>query len=221
MLQINKSEDFEELASCLINEYTLNACDLDGKITCFNIVEIEFYLQSLIHPDMYVHARLEQLTIGKFYFHRTSGGGAYKAGTFKGLDVTFAHNAYGGILLRSLTSGGVLIEGPCNCVNEILKVTQSNDIAALVKRLPCDYTVFDNSVLWLALRENRKLPVYMCRRIGLNATKCPRYIDAPYRYLSDLRIKKDREGIAEGMKEHHAIDCAEMIHLRKLANVNQ
>ena len=65
-------------------------------------------------------------------------GGNYKAGSYKGLDLTFGHrgSTIGGILIRSLmpvdirkegdtlkVSGGskdLFIEGPCNSVNRIL-----------------------------------------------------------------------------------------------------
>ena len=65
---------------------------------------------------------------GKWYFHKMNG--AYKSGTYKGLDLSFGNeNATGGILLRAIrevtlpSTMGDFIEGPCNCVNRILQDT--------------------------------------------------------------------------------------------------
>lgn len=74
---------------------------------------------------------------GKWYFHRF--GKTYKVGTYKGMDLTFGKGdkAYGGILIRAISSVGAtdgkhlppneFIEGPCNTVNKILEHNSDKD----------------------------------------------------------------------------------------------
>lgn len=64
--------------------------------------EIEFYLNCEGHKDTFTHGDTLQHENAKWYFHKM--GGNYKAGSYKGLDLTFGHrgSTIGGILIRSL-----------------------------------------------------------------------------------------------------------------------
>lgn len=108
----------------------------------FRVSEIEFYLNDYgEHKDTFTHGDAMQKQTAKWYFHKF--GNSYRGGTYKGLDVAIGKGegkAAGGILLRSLmplnltpssTDSNLVftnrndkasfVEGPCNCVNRILK----------------------------------------------------------------------------------------------------
>ena len=106
----------------------------------YRISEIEFYFNdSNVHPDTFTHGDEMQKQIGQWYFHRF--GKTYKSGTYKGMDLSFGKGdqAYGGILIRAITSvcafgckhlpPNDFIEGPCNTVNKILEHNSSETLA--------------------------------------------------------------------------------------------
>eukprot|EP01084_Bolivina_argentea_P249303 417276_1 len=93
----------------------------------------------------------------------------YRNGTFKGLDITFGerNKLFGGILIRSIRELKPLmmtndtlspsnhIEGPCNCVNQILKDTQFENIKQLTKSLRFNLDIFDNNnFMYVELSKN-------------------------------------------------------------------
>src|SRR5262245_37701454 len=53
----------------------------------YRLTEVEFYYHGGDHLDRFSHRDPLQKSLGRWYFHRTRG--AYRAGSFKGLDVTF------------------------------------------------------------------------------------------------------------------------------------
>ena len=101
--------DYEAVFSRIANSYlnhTVLAVRPSGS-TCtkyFRVCEIEFYLNDYkVHKDTFTHGASMQKETGKWYFHRY--GNSYRAGTYKGLDVSLGKGAgvaVGGILLRSL-----------------------------------------------------------------------------------------------------------------------
>lgn len=139
--------------------------------------------------------------------------GTYKAGSYKGLDLSFGNPelpATGGILLRSLMpvtvtekDGKILvsnsgskdefIEGPCNCVNRILLETtgdKDKGIKDLVQMPEFNLDAFDQKSNFhlvtnvvMPTREVIKNP-----RVGLSLKKLdenkPRYWLADYRHLT-------------------------------------
>ncbi len=125
---------FANVADILLNETTINA-----NKNILRIVEIEFYLNdNKNHQDPFIHGDVHQETPAKWYFHRQNGK-SYKAGTYKGLDITFGYkntkqHVYGGILIRTIQDikSKKLIEGPCNVVDYILKVCKCKTIQDLV-----------------------------------------------------------------------------------------
>lgn len=118
--------DFNPLVESLLLESELVIKDITGGNASFGsntykIREIEIYYYDEDHEDPFVHCDPDQKSFGKWYFHKR--GGTYKGGTFKGLDFTIgSDNVYGGALIRSIENDE-LIEGPCNCVDEILRVS--------------------------------------------------------------------------------------------------
>ena len=103
---------------------------------------------------------------------------AFRGGTFKGLDITFGaeNKQFGGVLIRSIQSlkavnslfssnangkgkmYGVdeLIQGPCKCVDALLKDTGFDDIKSLTKSDKFNMNIFgdDNNVMYLDLASN-------------------------------------------------------------------
>lgn len=194
------ADEFENVATDLLNNYAINA---NGVI--FRLVELEFYLKSDDHPDPYVHCDPDQLSVGRWYFHKR--GGSYKGGTFKGLDITFGDGVFGGILIRAMmTDTGQVIEGPCNCVNAILRVCGCENIPALVDMFQPDYDVFNCNILRLHRGAPTDYTAWCSKRVGLNPARNIQYADAPYRYISIPRlIKKMRGDIVAGMITHHGL----------------
>src|SRR5579872_5909675 len=131
--------DFYDIANTLLNKRVLLIKDKE-----YNLCEIEIYLYSEDHPDVYTHCHPDQLSQGNFYFHKasTKKGAKYRSGTFKGVDLTYGCNhhedgkdskVYCGILIRSiLSSDNELITGPCKVVNHILSQYNVESIDELV-----------------------------------------------------------------------------------------
>lgn len=151
-----------------------NTFIINGK-KC-RIVEVEFYQT----PDPFIHGDLDQLEIGRFYFHRqpTKDGsqGSYKGGTYKGLDITIGQkdrNICGGALIRSILTPVGVIEGPCNVVNFILKETGHDDISSLIdnifkigKVLPVNINT-EGACLRLVTDKYEESRIYNAPRVGL------------------------------------------------------
>ena len=138
----------------------------------FRVAEIEFYLNDYQqHKDTFTHGDAMQKTTGNWYFHKL--GKSYKAGSYKGLDLSIGKGegiAAGGILLRSMIpltlapsstadrmvftedsrNKSEFVQGPCNCVDRILEETKpegSKDrfgIAELVDSADFNLDVFDS-----------------------------------------------------------------------------
>ena len=177
----------------------------------FRVCEIEFYLNCKGHPDSFTHGDTLQKQNSKWYFHKM--GGAYKSGSYKGLDVSFGKpdiGAVGGILLRSLmpvtvenldgkliVSGGgkdAFIEGPCNCVNRILEetcISSAVGIKELVEMPEFCLDAFDSKSNFHLVCENvqmTKREIFKSPRVGLTLKKMdenkPGYWLADYRCVS-------------------------------------
>jgi len=109
-------KQFEMVANALLNGYVLVTSGVEWRL-----FEIEFYYHSLIHQDPYVHCHPQQLSKGRWYFHKTSS--YFKSGFFRGVDLTFGDeiaNIHGGILIRGIVNPDAIQEylyGPAKCVN--------------------------------------------------------------------------------------------------------
>ncbi len=187
-----------------IAEWLLNEAEIVCGIEVFRIIEIEFYWWcSTIHPDPYVHRDVDQLSVGQWYFHKT--GQSYRGGTFKGLDITFAKGDYGGILIRSMMSStGEIVEGPCKCVDRLLRAAQCATVADLARQ---SMYVFGGDLLRVQSRPLERFEVYRGARVGLRADKSPEYATKAYRFVTHpWLIKKARPSLIDGLKINHGMD---------------
>ena len=177
---------FASIADAYLNHTVLAVRQSSSAPTkYFRVAEIEFYLNEYQnHKDTFTHGDPIQKQTAKWYFHKF--GSTYKAGTYKGLDVSIGKGegvAAGGILLRSLmpitlhesagaemrftngTDKSSFVEGPCNCVNRILDETKPEetkdtwDIKDLVAREDFSLDIFsENSCLRLiSSSEDKKI----------------------------------------------------------------
>lgn len=163
-------------------------------------VEVECYFHGGEHPDDFAHRDPIQVEPGRWYFHRS--GGTYKAGSYKGLDITCGHNgAHGGVLLRALApldDAASLIDGPSLCVDHLLAAAGASSIATLVARLlpgsPVDRV--EQNPFSLTLEDDRHAPVYATPRVGLTLKRGElelrqRFLSRGYRYLTEpARLRK-------------------------------
>lgn len=182
---------FHRIATKLFSKYTLRINN-----HAYQIAEVEFYLNCDIHPDSFTHSHKDQATCNQWYFHKI--GDSYKGGTYKGLDMTFGNEGYGGILIRSLLclETDTYIEGPCKVVNLILELTGKNSIADLVADAAYNKNVFLTSLLFLQKTDKREVEVQTSARVGLklNNAKQIDYVMRPYRFLCyPKRVRKGRQ----------------------------
>jgi len=177
-----------------IAERLLNRVDLVVNSSPYRFAELEAYYHGPGHLDLFAHCDPLQLEHGRWYFHRSQG--AYRGGSFKGLDLTFGDGtAHFGILIRTIIAAdGMVLDGPCVTVDHLLEQTRTGNVATL------DLAIAGRK-LWdttspLFLRESDKLrtaPVYRCSRVGLSLKKAtgkpdaPRFVGSPYRFLTEPR----------------------------------
>jgi len=199
---------FSELADTLINHSVIVINKKRHRLA-----EIEFYFHSKDHKDPYPHMDELQQTRANWYFHRT--GKNYRGGTYKGLDITIGNGKeeVGGILIRSLEAldgSGEIVNGPCKCVDHILKLCQIGSIAELVNGpMKKDVSVTkkpgEDKILYLDLFTDQALPkreMISSGRVGLNMSKPvsahsaelqKHFLLIPYRFLiADKAIAKGR-----------------------------
>jgi len=151
------------------------------------IVELEAYAHSSVHPDPYTHGDDAQLDCGKWYFHKQ--GVSFKGGSFKGLDLTCGSRearVYAGLLVRSIVAyaadadagpqamnEGCLVEGPSLVVDHILKLNKKSSISEFANgrsasQLPADATDGLRLVPRVDQMEaHGRLTVHAAPRVGL------------------------------------------------------
>jgi 3-methyladenine DNA glycosylase Mpg len=160
--------DFESIAYEILNSMILTV----NKVAQFRICEIEMYFKDRkSHVDPYVHGSPDQLTCGNYYFHKFSNG-TYKAGTFKGMDITFGNeNCHFGVLIRSIENIEThqFIEGPCNVVNTFLSYFKVNNVRELMN-----------------LDEFSNLPIVACSHELLCLSSMPSSTDTALTVIKDL-----------------------------------
>ncbi|TPX33330.1 hypothetical protein SmJEL517_g03697 [Synchytrium microbalum] len=204
--------EFRRIAHGLLNgAWILSIKSLDGVMHQYKIVEIEFYLRHLPqHIDPFSHARESQLEFGKFCFHKR--GNSYAGGTWKGLDISFGcsgdpdtpaidngprgimrTNAFhAGILIRSIMNieTNEVVEGPCKCVDKILKILKAKDVADLVSNILDDDLSITNNTSSLYLSKST-IPVvtneiFETPRIGLYIRKTHKDLKERLGYVTRL-----------------------------------
>lgn len=199
MTEVIDDNIFFEIADIILNKTVLLVNN-----NKFRISEIEFYLKNENHNDQYTHCDVDQLKYGSWYFHKYKNG-TYKSGTYKGVDLTLGNQkSYCGILIRSIydIDNNLLIEGPCNCVNAILKIYNMSSVIEFINLMQC-LSVVDNNAGFILknysyTNDNNietKENIYSGPRIGLSE----KYIDfksKPYRFLIFYdKIKKGKKNM--------------------------
>jgi len=212
-------DKFHEISNALLNEVILYINEKPHRLD-----EIEFYYNAYAHQDIFAHCDLVQVSCGKWYFHKK--GSTYKSGTYKGMDITFgssAKNKFGGILIRSIEEISSttsindkikIIEGPCVCVDYILKENGSDNIIKFVedfcKVSELDVTTTKKLYLKFATTEAEKKlleprrEIYPGPRVGLSLKKNDpaqyRFVMKNYRFLTQPKlIKKGKAHIIAGL----------------------
>lgn len=179
-------EKFDEIADLFLNKSILS---IDGDE--WRICEIEFYLNSKEHPDLYTHSLPQQKNYGTCYFHRFKNGN-YKSGTFKCMDFALgSDDFYCGVLLRSMFNPQTneFIEGPCLCVNKILSLCGKDHVKELDGSCLIDGMV---KLLDVNLEHEQ---MYKGFRIGLKPTH-PEFFERKYRYITNKnKIKKLKKSL--------------------------
>ncbi|MES1912166.1 MAG: hypothetical protein MHM6MM_004484 [Cercozoa sp. M6MM] len=134
---------FREIAGELMRNWRIIVTTAE-KRSVYALGEVEFYLQHADHfMDPFAHASsLQRTTSGNWYFHRAGTAkngkeGAYKGGSYKGLDLTFGdpgRGLVGGMLIRTIvdTESNTVIEGPCRTVDTLLKASGASSIVDFV-----------------------------------------------------------------------------------------
>jgi hypothetical protein len=136
----NIRKQFDTVADELLNRFLLMVA---GK--GYRLFEIEFYYHSSIHPDPFVHRHPQQLTRGRWYFHKK--GAIYRSGIYRGFDLSFGDEdskSYGGILIRGIVDPEDqkdYIYGPAKCVNHLkekmkIRIEELDDRIATEKECP-------------------------------------------------------------------------------------
>lgn len=189
--------DFNNIAEQILNKMTLIV-----KNKIFRICEIEMYLRTSTHPDLYVHSNKDQQNFGKFYFHKYANG-TYKSGTWKGIDIVLGNSdKYFGILIRSIMEieTNTFIEGPCRCVNKILEQFGFDNCAdffnSRINNL--EQISLDDPELKLVLANNlEQKDIYVGTRIGLS-DKYSEYQLKLYRFvIYENKIKKEKKTLVK------------------------
>jgi len=189
---------FESLAETFLNGSRLWIGSVPHRIR-----EVEFYFHAQGHPDPFVHCHPLQRSSGEWYLHRSGSG--YRAGTFKGIDLTFGSSgSYGGMLLRSLeTEAGKIVNGSGLCVEHMLALTGRESVAHLDACIGARSAFEQGCLVRLEPKSDpsrdRCDKVWSSARVGLTLKRLvaeprmPEFIMRRYRFLtSPAAIKKGR-----------------------------
>lgn len=156
--------------------------------------EVELYLRAPHHPDPFAHAHPVQQVVGGWYFHRAGAG--YRGGTYKGLDLSCgAPGVFGGVLIRSVEAAGTLVDGSCNTVDHLLRLTGSASVAALDAAIAGRRADDATSPLYLAPKDwapadSSEDAIIATARVGLTLKRAaawpemPRYLGRRLRFLT-------------------------------------
>ena len=194
-------DNFHSIANKILN-YTVLMINNNPHRIC----EIEFYLNSSEHRDLYVHGHDDQTKNGTWYFHRFNNG-TYKNGTFKGLDIVFGFGenfgvkevhtgddrAFAAVLIRSIANLNErkLIEGPCNTVNHILALTGFDSVLSFTENQSLNILNNKRGLIIVEGKPEKLEPISYAPRIGLS-NKYPEYQNKKYRFVIGP-VKKEKK----------------------------
>jgi hypothetical protein len=173
----------------LFANYLLNDCVMYIGTQKYFLEEVEFYYHADSHKDSYVHQIQDQKTSQQWYFHKYKTG-AYKSGTYKGLDLTFGTTtSFGGILIRAIENATTheYVIGPCNVVNHILKQLNLEEVQDLVSNMKSDEAFSDKNPFYLKKEKGVSNTIFKGPRVGLSA-KYPPYMFLNYRFLKSPNV---------------------------------
>jgi len=184
---------FSKIADCLCNQTIL---EING--VSHRLAELEFYLKDNNHHDTFTHCDEQQLTNGKWYFHKTGSG--FKGGSYKGLDITFSSRGHGGILIRAIQEikTSKYIEGPSLVVDHILATAGAKDIVSLTKQETYSWDVESDKSSILCLKRDSSLDrkvLSTSGRVGLvlRTDNHSVFVMRPYRFMVfPLLVRKGR-----------------------------
>lgn len=174
----------EDLAGSFarIADHLMNRCKLRVASAYYRLAEIEFYYQSGLHPDKYIHGHEMQQECGRWYFHGS------------GLDITFGDGAaYGGILIRAVhkITDRTYIYGPIRCLTDFFSNLPS------VYGSECYFGLVEAEHGEFVTEKPIAAP-----RVGLNPAKDKDYYNALYRFLiMPRRMHAEKYRIAEAMRQ--------------------
>uniref|UniRef100_A0A7S4JSM8 Uncharacterized protein n=1 Tax=Odontella aurita TaxID=265563 RepID=A0A7S4JSM8_9STRA len=194
-----------------IMETLLNRCVLRiGDSHRYRFLELEMYCRDRkVHNDPFTHGDPMQERKLTWYFHKTGNG--YKGGTYKGLDLALGRPGRPvGVLVRSIVpcddADGDVVCGSCLCVDRILKLASSPDIASFVSNYGTRVDV--NEGLRVELNDDgvNTLPLVRSARVGLSMKTKTTEADATwwgkkYRYMTTTKLKKGKNLIVCAMIE--------------------
>lgn len=215
---------FRASADLLLNQCTLRVAGRPHRLT-----EVELYWTDEDHPDPFTHDAPMQREFGRWYFH--SSGGAYKGGTYKGLDIAVGGpGRSAGILLRGIedVATGERVDGSCSVVDRLLELCAprtattagSSTVAALADQVDViDPPTPQSSLLALELAApGAARPLFASARVGLtlkrgaDPARCA-YLGRHYRHLVDpKRLRKGRVHVV--LAAHQTGLDQETIHRR-------
>ena len=171
-------QSFRNIANQLMNSYKLQVGD-----KYYRIIECEFYYNSPVHPDPYVHGHKRQKeTLGEWYFHGS------------GLDITLSsEQGYGGILIRGLAEVSkeqqrptkeTSVIGPLNVCTAIFASIGS---VAADKKIEFGFHYIGRDPQGASMRAER---IFEVPRIGLNPANdtTNTFFNRPYRYITFLHL---------------------------------
>ncbi len=192
---------FHQLAQSTLCSMQLQVDSPIHGLVKLDLVELEVYYQSEDHADPFVHGHLDQLTNNCWYFHKQAR--SYRAGTYKGLDITFGDSScYGGLLIRSVAFNNRLIEGPCRTVNLLLELLGIERIDQLVAFDEPALNVTHERLKLISRTESLVAEVIRGPRVGLSLKSAEAtdncwwyYHQLPYRFVVQRylgQIKKQR-----------------------------
>jgi len=208
-------ETYEKKFAFLANKI-LNYLILEINNRDYIIQELEFYLYSDTHPDTYTHKHPYQKLFGHWYFHKQGTSDTYKSGTFKGLDIIFTDNtkdAFGGILIRSISNLETHIIGPCNVVDHILTQNKANTIPELITNSIPTNSCFTKSGLYIKLsKEIRSNSICYGPRVGLSF-KYPIWANKNYRFLTNIKTNDKYRGTIIIVLYQLGIPISEIINI--------
>lgn len=184
---------FTSLAQALLQNMELVIRDRPHRLR-----EVEFYYQGPGHQDPFAHGHPMQKSCGRWYLHRE--GSSYRGGSFKGLDLSFGpEEAFGGILIRSLSGEGAQINGSCLCVEHMLRLTGYQHVSQLDEALGTRQVTEPGPIYLRQAPEADLGEIWSTPRVGLTLKRAashptmPSYLMRPYRFLHPERwIKKGR-----------------------------